>query len=109
MIFKKKRNYFENNLNECIGKLKELWKALKFFGVPDKVPSCKVSALRGNKTVQHDTNLVLGGLKDYYSNLVGNLLKKFPKPPNKFTLNTVIKVLFKVIFLILLSFLKTPS
>ena len=47
-----------------------------------------MSALKVNKTVQHDTNLVLGGFKDYYSNLAGNLLKKLPKPPNKFTLNT---------------------
>ena len=48
-----------------------------------------MSALKVNKTVQHDTNLVLGEFEDYYSNLPGNLLKKFPKPPHKFTLNTV--------------------
>ena len=48
-----------------------------------------MSALKVNKTVQHDTNLVLGGFKDYYSNLAGNLLKKLPKLPNKFTLNSV--------------------
>ena len=48
-----------------------------------------MSALQVNKTVQHDTNVVLGGFKDYYSNLAGNLLKKLPKPPNKFTLNSV--------------------
>ena len=48
-----------------------------------------MSALKVNKTVQHDTNLVLGGFKDYYSNLAGKLLKKLPKPPNKFALNTV--------------------
>ena len=48
-----------------------------------------MSALKVNKTIQHDTNLVLGGFKDFYSNLAGNLLKKLPKPPNKVTLNTV--------------------
>ena len=48
-----------------------------------------MSALKVNKIVQHDTNLVLGGFKDYYSHLAGNLLEKLPKPPNKFTLNTV--------------------
>ena len=48
-----------------------------------------MSALKVNKTVQHDTNLVLGGFKDYYSSHAGKLLKKLPKPPNKFTLNTV--------------------
>ena len=64
---------------------------LKSFGLPNKISSCEVSALKVNKTVQHDTNLVLGGFKDYYPNLAGNLLKKIPKPPNKFTLNTVFK------------------
>ena len=29
-----KKKYFEIKLNECIGKLKELWKALKFLGLP---------------------------------------------------------------------------
>ena len=48
-----------------------------------------MSALKVNKMVQHDTNLVLGGFKDYYFNLAGNLLKKLPKLLNKFSLNTV--------------------
>ena len=48
-----------------------------------------MSALKINKTVQNDKNLVLGRFKDYYSNIAGNLLKKLPIPPNKFTLNTV--------------------
>ena len=89
LIFNKKKDYFENKLNECIGKPKELWKALKSLGLPNKTSSCEVSALKVNKTVQHDTNLVLGRFKDYYPNLAGNLLKKFLKTPNKFTLNTV--------------------
>ena len=89
LIFNKKKDYFENKLNECIGKPKELWKALKSLGLPIKTSSCEVSALKVNKTAQHDTNLVLGGFKDYYSNLAGKLLKKLPKPPNKSTLNTV--------------------
>ena len=86
LIFNKKKDYFENKLSECIGKPKELWKALKSLGLPNKTSSCEVSALKVNKTVQHDTNLVLGEFKDYYSNLAGNLLKKLPKPLNKFTL-----------------------
>ena len=89
LIFNKKKDYFENKLNECIGKPKDLWKALKSLGLPNKISSCEVSALKVNKTVQHDTNLVLGKLKDYFSNLAGKLLKKLPKPPNKFTLNAV--------------------
>ena len=114
LIFNKKKYYFENKLNECIGKPKELWKAFKSLGSPNKFASCEVSALKVNKTVQHGTVLVLGGFKNYYSNLAGNLLKKLPKPQNKFTLNTVFqqykgKLLFKVILLILLLSPKTPS
>ena len=89
LIFNKKQYYFENKLSECIGKPKELWKALKYLGLPNKISSCEVSALKVNKTVQHDKNLVLGRFTDYYSNLAGNLLKKLPKAPSKFTLNTV--------------------
>ena len=36
----------------------------KSLGSPNKVSSCEVSALKVNKTVQHDTNLVLGEFKD---------------------------------------------
>ena len=79
----------KKKLSECIGKPKELWKALKSLGLPNKTASCEVSALKVNKTVQRDSNLVLGGFKDYHSNLARNLLKKLPKPPNKFTLNSV--------------------
>ena len=89
MISNKKKDYFENKSNECIGKLEEVWKAFKSLGLPKKISLYEVSTLKVNKTVQHDTNLVLGGFKEYYSNLAGNLLKKLPKPQNKFTLNTV--------------------
>ena len=51
------------------------------------------SSLRVNKTVPHQINLVLGRIKDYYSNLaknrLRNFLKKLPKFPHKFTLHTV--------------------
>ena len=64
-------------------------KGLKSLGVTKKISSCEVSALKVHKTVQHDANLVLGGLKYYYSNLARKLLKKPPKAPRKFALNTV--------------------
>ena len=51
MIFNKKKDYFENKLNECIGKPKELWKALKSLGLPKKISSCEVGSLKFNKTV----------------------------------------------------------
>ena len=67
LISNKKEYYFEIKLNECISKPKELWKALKSLGSPNKISSCEMSALRINKAVQHDTKLVLGGFKDYFS------------------------------------------
>ena len=76
----------------------------KSLGSPNKVSSCKVSALKVNKTVQHDTNLVLGEFKDYYSNLARNFLKKLSKPPNSIT-----KTLLRVILLILPLSPKTRS
>ena len=36
MIFNKKKYNFENKLDECIGKQKKLWKALKCLGLPKK-------------------------------------------------------------------------
>ena len=48
--------------------------------------SSEVSALRVNKIVQHNTKIVLDGLKDDYSNLAKNLLKNLLKTSNKFTL-----------------------
>ena len=89
MIFNKKKHYFQNKLNECIGKPNELCKVLKSLGLPKKISSWEVSTLKVNKTVQHDTSLVSGGFKDYYSNLAGKLLKNLPKYPDKFALNTV--------------------
>ena len=85
LIFNKKKHYLENKLYECIGKPKELWKALKSLGLRKEISSYELSALKVNETVQHDKNLVLSGFKDYYSNLAGNLLKKL----FKFTLNSV--------------------
>ena len=75
LVFYRKKNYFENKSNTGS------WKALKYLGLPNKISSCKETALRINKTVQHDTN----------SNLAGNLLKMLPKPLNKFILNAVIQ------------------
>ena len=50
-IFNKNKKFFENKLNECIGKPKELWKALKSLGLPKKISSCEVGSLKFNKTV----------------------------------------------------------
>ena len=53
MIFNKEKDHFQNKLSQCIGKPKELWKVLKSLGLPKKISSCEVSALKANKTIQH--------------------------------------------------------
>ena len=45
MIFNKNRSFFEKKLSESIGTPKDLWKALKSLGLPNKIPSCEVSVL----------------------------------------------------------------
>ena len=91
MVFDKKRLFFEKKLIESIGKPKDLWKALKSLGLPNKISSCEVSALKINNTVEHDANSILEGFKNYYSTLAENLVNMLPKAPNKYSINTVIK------------------
>ena len=60
-------------------------------GLSNNISSCEVSALKINNTVEHDANLILEDFKNYYSNLAENLVNMFPKAPNKYSINTVIK------------------
>ena len=55
-----------------IGKPKDSWKALKSQGLPIKISSCEVTALKINNSVKHDVNSVLG-CKNYYSTLAETL------------------------------------
>ena len=50
LIAKKKKEFFENKLKECIGKHKDLWKAIKSLGLPNKSGRCIVGALTENQT-----------------------------------------------------------
>ena len=68
-----------------------LWEVLNSLGLPNKLLSYKVSALRVNKTVQYDTNLVLAECEYYCSNATANILKKLLKPPNKCALKFVLQ------------------
>ena len=85
LITKKKKEFFENKLKECIGKPKDLWKDIKSLGLPKKSGRCIVGALTENQIVKHDTKSILKTFKSFYSNLAGNLLAKLPKLPNQYT------------------------
>ena len=69
----KRDHFLKKTLSESVGKPEDLWKALKFLGLPDKISSCEVSALKINNTAEHDANLILEGFKNYYSTLAKNL------------------------------------
>ena len=69
LIVKKKENFFENKLKECIGEPKDLWKVIKSLGLPNKSGGCIVRALAENEIVKHDTNSILKTFKSFYSNL----------------------------------------
>ena len=88
MIFNKKRVFFENKSTKYIDKPIDLWKVLKSLGLPNKVSSCEVKALKINNTVEHDVNSVLEGFKSYYSTMADNFVKLLPKPSNKYSINT---------------------
>ena len=74
LIAKKKKEVFEKKLKECIGKPKDLWKAIKSLGLPNKSAGCIVGAPAENQIVKHDTKSTLKTFKSFYSNLAGDLL-----------------------------------
>ena len=45
LIAKKKKQFFENKLKECISKPKDLWKAIKSLALPNKSVGCIVGVL----------------------------------------------------------------
>lgn len=46
---------FKYKLNEATSKKNQLCKASKYLGLPNKISLSKVSILRANKIVHHDT------------------------------------------------------
>ena len=89
LIAKMKKEFVENKLKECIGKPKDLWKAIKSLGLPSKSGRCIVGALTENQIVKHDTKSILKTFKRFYSNLAGNLLAQLPKSPNRYTIKFI--------------------
>ena len=88
-IAKKKKEFFEKKLKECVGKPKDLWKAIKSLGLPNKSAGCIVGAPAENQIVKHDNKSILETFKSFYSNLAGDLLAKLLKSPNRYTIKFV--------------------
>ena len=55
LISYKKKKFFENKLNDSIGKPKELWKALKSLGLPSKTSVCETNALKVKNETSFET------------------------------------------------------
>ena len=91
VISYKKKKFFENRLNDFIGKPKELWKALKSLCLPSKTSVCETTALKVKNTTSFETNSTLDVFKNYYSTLADNLLRKLPTPPNRYTFIPIIQ------------------
>ena len=89
LISYKKKRFFENKLNDSIGKPKELWKALKSLGLPSKTSICETTARKVKNARSFETKSKLEVFKNCYSTLAENLLKKLPIPPNIYTFNSV--------------------
>ena len=89
LISYKNKSFFENKLNDSIGKPKELWKALISLGLPSKTSICGTTALKVKNATSFETISKLEVFKNYYSTLAENLLKKLPIPPNIYTFNSV--------------------
>ena len=65
LIAKKKKQFFENKLKECISKPKDLWKAIKSLGLRNKSGGCIVDSLAENQIVKNDTNSILKTFKNF--------------------------------------------
>ena len=91
LISYKKKEFFENRLNDSIGKPREPWKALKSLGLPSITSVCGTTALKVKNTTSFETKSTLDVFKNYYSTLADNLLKKLPTPPNRYTFNSAIQ------------------
>ena len=85
MILKKRKSYFEEELDKNRNKPKELWKALKSLGLnSDKARQSKIS-LKKDGAIQFEALENANTFKRLYPELSGGLQEKLPRAPNKFT------------------------
>ena len=83
LIVNKKKTFFENKLNENIGKPKELWKTLKDLGLKKKAIH-PLLCLKIGDTLTFDAKDNAESFKDFYCKLAVNLLEKLPAAPKRY-------------------------
>ena len=89
LIKKKKKEFVTGQLEQNIGKPKDLWKTLKSMGLSAKSSSDTKICLKDGEELSFDSKTNANTFCSFYSNLAGDLLKKLPTPPKKFGLDTV--------------------
>ena len=84
LIKEKKKQFCKEKLKENIGKPKELWKALKYLGLPSKKGSNMANVcLKKDDKINFDAKTNANSFKDFYCNLASDLLHKLPPPSKK--------------------------
>ena len=87
-ISKKKKSLFLEKIEKNANNSKELWKALKSLGMKlGKVNQSKI-ALKNDGAIQLELMKNANIFKDFYSDLVGKLVRKLPVALNKFNNNS---------------------
>ena len=91
IIKRKKKIFFENKLNENIGKPKQLWKALNHIGLPKKSSSGAQNniCIKDNDKLMFDPSSIAKVFNFFFSDIAKNLLDRLPTAPNRFNKNSV--------------------
>ena len=89
LIKRKKTDFVSGQLEQNIGKPKDLWKTLKSMGLSAKTSSDSKVCLKDGEKLSFDSKNNANAFCSFFSNLAGNLLKKLPTPPKKFGLDSV--------------------
>ena len=87
----KRKKFYKEKLKENIGKPKELWKALKSFGLPSKKESFSNICLKKDVKISVDDKTNANTFKEFYCNLANDLLVKLPPPSGRFGTTSVRK------------------
>ena len=89
LIKQKKSHFYKENLKENIGKPKELWKALKYLGLPSKKGTISNICLKKDDEICFDDKTNANTFKEFFCNLASDLVAKLSPSSKRFGSNTV--------------------
>ena len=90
LFAERKRNYFETELPENMGKPKELWESLKALRLPNKVSIAIINALKVVKVVKYDPKSKKV-FQTFFPNMAETLIQNLPLPASKYGIDSVKK------------------